>query len=265
MAVSSNNNPKDGTSHHTIEDFGLIREPTVWEPNDTSFIDPYLVYASLNECSSLRSSPPSLPEWSSYKITLPQGSQSPKLLNGYAVSPSHHAYVTFCVQLLISPGEDERRRLTGMRYRDMIADNFVSVCPLAKLRWLGVANIMHAGSRATFTDVFRLAGRDIRSRGEVEVRPDVDLSDNPELRSLLLNDPFMRGVFALLHRRAKELGHAFVRRFIFISEGYEGTGDPSPLELRLNLVVELARPGDGDVGDGASVIDDVLKAPLANL
>ncbi|KAI0446661.1 hypothetical protein F4803DRAFT_559334 [Xylaria telfairii] len=238
------------SSHHTIEDFSLIRESTAWEPKDTSFIDPYLVYASLNESSSPRSSPPSLPEWGSYKITLPQGSRSPKLLNGYAVSPSHHAYVTFCVQLLTSTDE----RLTDMRYRDMIADNYASVSPLAKLRWLGVANILHKGSRANFTNIFRLAGRNIRARGEVEVHPAVDLSDTPELRGLLLNDPFTRGVFALLHSRAKELGHAFVRRFVFISEGYEGSGDPSPLELRLNLVVELARSGD-DVGDVASAMD----------
>ncbi|KAI8950784.1 hypothetical protein F4801DRAFT_547572 [Xylaria longipes] len=158
-----------------------------------------------------------------------------------------------------------------MRYRDMVADNCVSACSpasMAKLRWLGVANILHEGSRSTFTKVFRLAGRDILSRGEVEVRPDVDLNDNPTLRSLLLEDPFTRGVLALLHHRAEELGHAFVRRFVFISEGYEGRehGEPSSLELRLNLVVELARPGDADddADDGVSAIDG-LTAPLANL
>ncbi|KAI0550878.1 hypothetical protein F4679DRAFT_594506 [Xylaria curta] len=248
---------------HTIEDFGLIREPTVWEPKDTSFIDPYLVYASLSESSSH----PSIPEWSSHKITLSRGSKSPKLLNGYAVSPSHHAYVTFCVQLTTAEACSSPR-ITAMRYRDMIADNYVSSCSpgaMVKLRWLGVANILHEGSRSTFRQIFQLADRNILSRREVEVYPNTDLKDNPKLRDLLLKDPFTRGVLALLHHHAGELGRAFVRRFVFISEGYEGhehSGGPSPLELRFNLVVELGRPGDEDAD--ASAVGD-FKAPLANL
>ncbi|KAI0457885.1 hypothetical protein F5B21DRAFT_500906 [Xylaria acuta] len=272
MAAPNNSNDNTAnTLHRTVEDFGLIRESTVWGPKDTSFVDPYLVYASLNESSS-RSSSQLIPEWDSYKITVPRGSGGPKLLNGYAVSPSHHAYMTFCVQLTVGT-EADSRRFTAMRYRDMIADNYVSAFPqsipaaLSKLRWLGVANILHEGSRSTFTNVFRLASRDILSRGEVEVRPDVDLRDNLKLRSLLLKDPFTRGVLALLRHRAGELGHAFVKRFLFTSEGYEGrghSGEPSPLELRLNLVVELARPGDADGDDVASTMYG-LKVPLANL
>ncbi|KAI0194095.1 hypothetical protein EV127DRAFT_504913 [Xylaria flabelliformis] len=265
MAASNSSSISNANSilRNTIEDFGLTREPTVWEPKDTSFIDSYLVYASLSESSSH----PSMPEWSSYKITRPRGSKSPTLLNGYAVSPSHHAYVTFCVQLTAAEASSSPR-ITAMRYRDMIADNYISACSpsaLAKLRWLGVANILHGGSRSTFRQVFRLAGRNILSRSAVEVYPSIDLKDRPELRDLLLKDPFTRGVLALLHHHAGELGNAFVKRFVFISEGYEDhehSGEPSPLELRFNLVVELGRPG-GEGGD-ASAMDD-LKAPLANL
>ncbi|KAI1736217.1 hypothetical protein F4680DRAFT_469322 [Xylaria scruposa] len=266
MAASDNNVIDNASiSHHTIEDFGLTREPTAWEPKDTSFIDPYLAYASLSESSSH----PSVPEWSSHKITLPQGSRSPKLLNGYAVSPSHHAYVTFCVQLTAAEARSSPR-ITAMRYRDMIVDNYTSACcspaAMAKVRWLGVSNILHKGSRSAFKQVFQLAGRNILLRGEVEVCPNTDLKDNPKLRDLLLRDPFTRGVLALLHHHAGELGHAFVRRFVFISEGYEGqehSGDPSPLELRFNLVVELGRPGDEGDADASAV--GGLKVPLANL
>ncbi|KAI1754478.1 hypothetical protein F4782DRAFT_32812 [Xylaria castorea] len=166
--------------------------------------------------------------------------------------------------------EASSRRITAMRYRDMIADNCISACPpttMASLRWLGVANILHEGSRSTFAQIFRLADRDILSRGEVELCPDVDLKDNPKLRDILLKDPFTRGVLALLHYHTGELGHAFVRRFVFISEGYEGrqhSGEPSPIELRLNLVVELARPSDED-GDAGASATGVSKALLANL
>ncbi|KAI0866120.1 hypothetical protein F4860DRAFT_208713 [Xylaria cubensis] len=268
MAASNSSSINNASSilRDTIEDFGLTRDPTVWKPKDTSFIDSYLVYASLSKSSSH----PSMPEWSSYKITRPRGSKSPTLLNGYAVSPSHHAYVTFCVQLTAAEASSSPR-ITAMRYRDMLADNYISACcspaALAKLRWLGVANILHGGSRSTFRQVFRLAGRDILSKSAVEVYPSIDLNARHEVRDLLLKDPFTRGVLALLHHHAGELGHAFVKRFVFISEGYEDhehSGEPSPLELRFNLVVELGRPG-GEGGDAAASAMSDLKAPLANL
>ncbi|KAI0119985.1 hypothetical protein GGR51DRAFT_495846 [Nemania sp. FL0031] len=159
-----------------------------------------------------------------------------------------------------------------MRYRDMIADNYVSACasaldpksnpsaPLSKLRWLGVANILNESSRSTFAQIFRLRGHDILNRGSVEIRPATDLNDaNPSaayLWDLLLHDPFTRGVLALLHHRARDVGYAFVKRIIFISHGYEGrehSGEPSPLELRLDLVVELARGGDDEMAITANI------------
>ncbi|KAI1310100.1 hypothetical protein F5Y03DRAFT_49736 [Xylaria venustula] len=241
---------------HTIQDFGLVRENTAWEPKDTAFIDPYIVYTNSNNYPGSSTPPSTVPEWRTFKITSASAS-GPKLLNGYAVSPSHHAYVTFCVRL-IDATDDASTRLTPMRYRDMIADNYVSACistsastTLNKLRWLGVSNIMNKTARATFKRVYELKRHDILARGAVEIRPDIDLrGDHPhhgELRVLLLNDPFTRGVLALLHHHARETGRASVKRFIFISEGFESSGfensreAPSALQLRLNLVVELTR------------------------
>lgn len=246
----------------TISDFGLVRARTVWEPKDTAFIDPYLVHASMQ--SAPRSSPaPPIPQWSTYKITLPQPgstshgtSRSPNLLNGYAVSTSNNAYVTFCVQLT---SLDASRRYTPMRYRDIIVDNYVSAsssscsssAPLTQLRWLGVANILNTASRATFERIFQLSERDILSRGSVEISSSLQLrSDYPrhkEFRKLLLADPFTRGVVALLKHHSQALGRASVKRFIFLSEGFdrgEFACKPSPLELRLDLVVELTRSGN---------------------
>ncbi|KAI1169253.1 hypothetical protein F5B18DRAFT_646110 [Nemania serpens] len=289
----------------TIQAFGLAREPTVWEPQDTAFIDPYIILADLDNSS--RPAAPSTPEWRSFKITLPcsavpagtyapsSAPSGPVLLNGYAVSPSHHAYVTFFVQLMAPDGT----RLTGMRYRDMIADNYVTAASaststststsstLSKLRWLGVANILNPSSRSNFVQIFRITGKDILARGSVEICPAVDLrsDDNGNdktgarhhlLSDLILHDPFASGVFALLRQRARDMGGAFVRRFIFISEGYEGhehSREPSPLELRFNLVVELARPVDGKGGDVNIDVADadaitkthVSKEPLVNL
>ncbi|KAI0969738.1 hypothetical protein F4678DRAFT_480895 [Xylaria arbuscula] len=279
MAASNANDTSNGSAmKNTIQDFGLVRENTQWEPKDTAFIDPFLTYASLNNYPSSSTPPTTVPKWSTFKITSPSasGSESPKLLNGYAVSPSHYAYVTFCVKL-ITTTDDSGARLTPMRYRDMIADNYVSACiststspstTLSKLRWLGVSNIMNTTSRVNFKRVYEIKGHDILARGAVEIRPDVDLrGDHPhhgELRALLLNDPFTRGVLALLHHHARDIGRASVKRFVFISEGFESNefensrGAPSALQLRLNLVVELTRAR----GSSAAVAPE---EPFANL
>ncbi|KAF2970033.1 hypothetical protein GQX73_g3553 [Xylaria multiplex] len=268
MTTLSTNIDSGSTIKPTIQDFGLRRGPWRWEPKDTAFIDTYLVLSTLNNSS--RPSSPNIPtpEWTAFKIELPRpaSSRSADLLNGYAVSPSHHAYVTFCVELT-----RDTTRLTPMRYRDMLADNYASSSPstsLSQLRWLGVSNILNLTARATFMRLFQLSNRDILSQGRVEVCPDTDLSeaepDHKELRALLLHDPFARGVLALLHHHAQDLGHAFVKRFVFISEGWEGraaSAGPSVLELRLNLVVELARPGD----NAGVVKADISKELLANL
>ncbi|KAI1429521.1 hypothetical protein F5Y12DRAFT_796427 [Xylaria sp. FL1777] len=258
MAASNNSG---SVLRHRIEDFGLVRESTEWEARDTAFIDPYLTRASLDESSHSSSSLPTIPEWSTFKITLPystlsstssRDSGSPRLLNGYAVSPSHHAYVTFAIYLTISGAG----RLTPMRYRDMIADNYISACvstssSLSQLRWMGVANILNETSRATFQRVYELTGHDILSRGAVEIEPEIhlreDFPNHQAFRDLLVNDPFTRGVLALLHHHAEAMSHASVKRFVFVSEGFESSAyctSPSPLELRLNLIVELARCGD---------------------
>ncbi|KAI0537817.1 hypothetical protein GGR58DRAFT_527003 [Xylaria digitata] len=273
MATPSPNNiDSDSALKRTIQDFGLVRGSWLCEPKDTAFIDAYLVLSTLNKPPRSSSSPNiPTPKWEGFKIEIPRPASSvvpwgEKLLNGYAVSPSHHAYVTFYVELTRNA-----TRLTPMRYREMIADNYASASPstsLSQLRWLGVSNILNLTARSTFTRLFRLSGVDILLQGRVEVRPDIDLSesepDHKELRALLLHDPFTRGVLALLHHRAQDLGHAYVKRFVFISEGWEGSAasaGPSPLELRLHLVVELARPGDtADV-----VKTDVSKELLANL
>ncbi|KAI0875027.1 hypothetical protein GGS24DRAFT_516098 [Hypoxylon argillaceum] len=273
MVVSS-------TSGLTVENFGLIRESTVWESKDTEFIDAYIMLADLAE-SPRSTATPSTPEWSSFKITLPNSlstspgsSNSPRLLNGYAVSPSRCAFVTFCVKLTLPEGG----RLTDMRYRDMIADNYVSASPssssssssLSDLRWLGVTNILNPSARSTFKQIFQLMGHDILARDSVEIYPAVlanAASPSSEyLRDLLLRDPFARGVLALLHHRAQDVGPAFVKRFVFISQGYENhehSGDPSPLELRLDLVVELGRPSDGN--GNVALTPDLPKTPFTNI
>ncbi|KAI0199014.1 hypothetical protein F4808DRAFT_225889 [Astrocystis sublimbata] len=268
MGRLSNSN----TKRKRIQEFGLLRQATVWDKGLTSFIDPYLMY---NHPDPVKT--PSSPEWSTYTITCPSASvnAASRLLNEYAVSHSHDAYVTFCVQLTEGT-EAGSPRVTAMRYAEMIADNYVHALtswsqssrpasspplrsnsvsssfltpsPLAGLRWLGVANILHAGSRDTFKKIFCYKGRDIYSRGIVEIRPDVDFEREGSLQLVeaILNDPFTRGVFKLLRLYREEMESASVRRFLFLSNGYDGrqfSEEPSPLELRLDLIVELARPG----------------------
>ncbi|KAI1117313.1 hypothetical protein F5Y14DRAFT_379413 [Nemania sp. NC0429] len=289
MASSNANIP-----NAMVQAFGLAREPAFLEPEDTAFIDSYIVLADFDNPSI-----PRTPEWRSFEISLPCSAIPPTALKA---AGTYASSLTSLGPILLN--------------RDMIVDNYnytmstststsTPTCsPMSKLRWLGVANILNLSSRSTFAQIFRAAGKDILTRGSVKVRPpvnfhlhrniDIDVDGaharhhhhhhhhHHQLLHFLLHDPFACGVLALLRERAGEMGGAFVRRFIFVSEGYEEGGHhahskpPSPLELRLNLVVELARPGfsedgsvdvdiDIDIGIAVTATTDAPKEPLANL
>ncbi|KAI1201048.1 hypothetical protein F5X97DRAFT_339513 [Nemania serpens] len=270
----------------TIQAFGLTRQPAAWDPKVTAFLDPYIMPANLeNSSRPADPSASSTPEWRCFEITLPRSavpadlieqyeplgaldddvfypstdvplsaSSGPVLLNVYAVSPSHCAYVTSFVQLTAPSA----KRLTKMRYSDMIADNMASAAtsaststssPLSKLRWLCLTN--NSRSRLSFKHMFDHAEKDILARGSVEIRPVYNKDETDRwLLDYLFYEDLTRGVFVLLHDHARALGGAYAKRFIFISEGYEGrdeySGPIPPPDLRLHLVVELARLRDGE-------------------
>jgi len=365
MAANTDDSRSTTSRLRTIEDYGLIREATAYDPEDTAFMDLYFILSS-SPYSSPASVPVLVPEWKAFKIIQPpptsvttektteeeeEEDEEPRILSMYAVSPTHHAYVTLYVKLTTTTldedeGQDEdedaginptptttldkdegqdknqyqdgrgNKRLTTMRYRDMIADNYISAFPptrgpgqqqhLRTLRWLAISRILNPSARRTFVDVFRRAGKDILTRGRVEVfvfptlpkstaqdtttlstptnsnsthspphinynnhnnKNDNDNNNTSSPSMSEFDDPFTAGVFSFLRQHKEELGHAFARRFIFLSEGRDSARGLSlnddddktepavevgmkmnmeMLELRLDLVVELARSSDSD-------------------
>ncbi|KAI0398188.1 hypothetical protein F5Y17DRAFT_454193 [Xylariaceae sp. FL0594] len=247
-----------------IEDYGLVREevPTGCgydASRDVAFLDPYFILAEREPVTI-----PFRPEWRTFRIIQPQTNinatgeememsmSSPRLLNVYAVSPSHGAYVTLCVKLTSSPSSSssststlgEEYRYTPMRYRDMIADNLnnSNLLSALQLRWIAVSQVMNPFARETFFEVFTREGKDILLRGRVEIEVDCfpntsshhtppsssssSFHNNNNFDFLTKKDPFCAGIFSFLRTThyAKDR-NLYVKRFIFLSDGYDANNN----------------------------------------
>lgn len=217
--MGDNSQSKNGRK--TIEDYGLHRVPAANYSN---------VWASFIDLDF----DPSASDWKSYQILLPRenssGAKDWKELTSYAVSLSQQAYVTFYASLAV--GEDiGAPRLTQMRYHEMAADNIRAAGgddALKTVRWLCFWSIINAYAGDAIQEVFRRAGKDIADPGVVEVTP----ADGPGFAACFEANPFTRGVHSFLRHYAGDTGGAFIKRFIFISEG-----DPE-----LHMITELGRP-----------------------
>ncbi|RYP06722.1 hypothetical protein DL764_002974 [Monosporascus ibericus] len=225
----------------TVKDYGLRREPFPLDPNDISYMEPYLS--------------PGPYDWQSYMILLPQRDEETTEreqdeddeeedpgLNWYVISLSHEAYSTMYVKLTNSD-QIGAQRLAEMLYRDMIIDNVGAAgADMRPIRFLGTWSIQNRPARTAITEVFQRAGRDLLARGVVEVTPE----DGPVFLECVQNNPLARGQQAILERHPQETGGAFVERFVFVSEGYDaplgGSTENPPYEPRLHMVTELGQP-----------------------
>ncbi|CAJ2502029.1 Uu.00g048820.m01.CDS01 [Anthostomella pinea] len=222
----------------TIEDHRLLRRPHSDPSIDLEFIEPYLLGPKPHnwQCNTINAPPP-------------DNHHQERLLNSYAVSLSEGAYVTICVALTDGdqPGAP---RFTEMLYRDMTADNYRAAVAagnhldLQTLRFLGVKHVTHQKTRNVIEYIFTHAGMDWLSRGSrVEVTPQArDL----DFELLMLSNPFTRGQVSLLRHynySRKTGGSAYVKRVIFISEGYDGPAEGrSRWQPMVHIVTELGRP-----------------------
>ncbi|CAJ2504334.1 Uu.00g117280.m01.CDS01 [Anthostomella pinea] len=213
-----------------VEDFSHVRRLSEnMEIND--FMGPYL----------LDSSGP--PEWQANEVM----HMNPRFqtlvkycLNIYFTSLSQCAYVTDTVGLEEGvPGEPDYIRLTEMRLHDMVVDNYLAAGgDLKTLRLVGVSLVKSTAAYHSIKKAFEDAGMTFLSEDFVEIKP-----GEPNFEELAKGNPFTRSLLTLLRLYKEETGHAFIKRIVFISAGYDGPTDPIPIgQPELYMVTELGRP-----------------------
>ncbi|KAI0547382.1 hypothetical protein F4679DRAFT_586602 [Xylaria curta] len=211
-------------SHRTILDYGLTRFDIHIERADMEFIEPYA-----NPTGSLN------PAWAGFSVE-----NRMLTINSFcAVSTSLNAYVTTAIFLTVSENIGAYR-MTPMRMREMIVDNYLAAGGnLKTLRFVGTKSITNMTTRNQIERLFQRAGKDFTRPGSVEFRP-----EHKEFASDLLGNPFTRGISSLLRHHNIETGFAKMKRFIFLSKGLQPGDLVDDDKPELDLVIELARPGD---------------------
>lgn len=211
----------------TVEDFGLKRISASFEPIDVSF--------------GRRFFNPNASDWQANSILVPETGRSMDRwhrLNSYALSLSQQAYIIFDVKTT-SEEKIGSRRLTDMRAREMFIDNMRAASggsdeALKTVKWLGGDMIISAVATKSIEDAFLRAGTTIgKTDAVVEVTP----ADGPGFAACFENNPLTSVVRSVLRNHAKEMGNAFIKRFIFITHGSDPFGDPI-----LSIIAELGRP-----------------------
>ncbi|KAI0868363.1 hypothetical protein GGS24DRAFT_217713 [Hypoxylon argillaceum] len=209
----------------TISDFNLVRDIDKYATREVDFIEPYI--EAISKGTSRAS-------WAGYSVSDPD-----RELCYYIVSTSLKAYVTEAV-FLTEGDEIDAERITLMRYRDMIVDNYLAAGgDLSTLRYIATKGIVNITTRGAFMLCFIKAGTDFTRAGTVEFLP-----TDAGFDSAIMSNPFTRGIQALLRQYEKEMGGAKIKKFIFISMGLSPTGAMTVNSPVLHLVVEVCRPGD---------------------
>ncbi|KAI0203185.1 hypothetical protein F4808DRAFT_55001 [Astrocystis sublimbata] len=169
-----------------------------------------------------------------------------------AVSTSLKVYVVHAVSLTLS--EDEGAdRLTPMRLREIIIDNYLAAGgDMRTWRFCGVSNIVNTVTRAQAKQLFTQLGLDFNKPSTAQV-----WHGTKAFPSAILGNPFTRCVLSLIRNHKWTTGQAKIKRIVFISGGLQPVDyvfdveadkmipeDDSNDNPKLNLVIELFRPGD---------------------
>ena len=217
----------------TVEYYGLYRITGASDLDDLNFILPYLGPGPYN--------------WQEYSVWRPGHGkwkiQEATQLNLYAVSATHHAHVTQYVKLTAGdqPGAP---RISDMRYGDMLADNLRAAgIPLSSIQFLGTALIANKPARTAAAEAFERAGKNILSRGVVEIWAE----DAQEYRLFIARNPLARSQHDMVRKHGGGGAATLsVRRFVLISEGYDGPPNSAEVpyyEPRMHMVTELTSSG----------------------
>ena len=208
----------------TVEDYGLLRTPHASDLEDLNFMQPYIG--------------PGPYDWQEYSVWIPscfpncvgKGTQ----LNQYAVSVTHAAHVNVFVGLTAGDLRGASR-YSEMRYRDMLADNLCAAgTPLGSVRFLGTSLVANDPAREAIADAFQRAGKDVMARGVVHILA----GDAAEYCECIERNPLARSH----HNMAANHGGVSVRRFVLISEGFDGPPGSAMFpyyEPKMHMVTEL--------------------------
>ncbi|KAI1175156.1 hypothetical protein F4777DRAFT_598756 [Nemania sp. FL0916] len=207
----------------TIESCLLTRHNATLESTPLDFMEPYTGPGTFAKY---------IYAWKGYTIR----SQQVELCD-YAVSTSLNAYVTQSVFLLVDEDIDSRR-ITPMRYRDMMVDNYLAAggC-LRTWKFIGTQSIINDDTRQLAWECLFKAQNIVGMPGLQEFSP-----NDKGYSAALYGNPFTRGIQHMLHKYQRQTGNAKIKKFTFISPCRKpGDADAYP---RLHLVVELCRPGE---------------------
>ncbi|KAI1813098.1 hypothetical protein GGS20DRAFT_586877 [Poronia punctata] len=225
----------------TVESFQLVRLPwCYYDPAfEADFMEPYI-------------GPVNAERWKSHTI-MEQG-EGPateveklhKHLCLYAVCPGAQAYVVSSVFLAHGTYPYAERR-TAMKHRDLVVDNYIhDGGDLKTWRWMGINTIFNAAVRQAVKKTFAERSMDWARKGVVEFSPQDQAAE--KLVECNRSNEFVRSVESLLAKYGEDMGHAKVKRYIFISSGipewaFEGICFPP-----VHMVVEFCRPGEDGYG-----------------
>ncbi|KAI1340988.1 hypothetical protein F5Y15DRAFT_422861 [Xylariaceae sp. FL0016] len=239
MSSSTTKSTGKAAAHPTIADYGLVRGSFHYSyDEDFAFLSPFVGPGSHG--------------WQEYEVLLPYqknfagdyGDLSPRnseCINYYIVSAPARAYITSHVKLVRDGTNRDSPRVTGMRYRDMVVDNYESAGgDMRTLRWMATKDVLHDPTRDLVKRAFERAGKDLLEAGSVEVYP----GDQHYAGAADLN-PFTKGHIRLLSENGQLTGGAFVKKFVYISEGVRAE-DYKDGELQwgspvVHIVTELGR------------------------
>ncbi|KAI2642154.1 hypothetical protein GGS21DRAFT_487011 [Xylaria nigripes] len=235
----ANTSSTSSTERKTVAQYGLTRKADrSFDDTLVDFMDPYV-----DASEEARKS------WRSFRICDPYG-EIVEELDTYAVSPRLRAYVTLSVFLSMGTGTNAKR-LSPMRHREMMVDNYRAAGgDLKTWRYIGVMEIVNEETVAVIAEAFKNAGSHVNHAGSVECEPKSEF-----YLQVIHRSPFTQGVLNLLRDYKEEMGHAKIKKVIFITVGLQLMDTFFHTRPEVHMVIELCRPGDeGYAGEGNTFI-----------
>ncbi|KAI1341900.1 hypothetical protein F5Y15DRAFT_375636 [Xylariaceae sp. FL0016] len=161
----------------------------------------------------------------------------------YSVLTSAGVYVIEIIHTVKGEARGAER-LTQVRYRDMVADNYVEAGgDLKSLRFLGWHDIVNEAARQALKSVFRDSNKDLLVRGKLSLTPRDD-----KFEQFMKSKPLTNGAQSFVANLARDNGPVSIKRLVLIPEGFNRPSSRSDDKPVLHLVMEIDQPNGGQYG-----------------
>ncbi|KAH9908171.1 hypothetical protein F4778DRAFT_777527 [Xylariomycetidae sp. FL2044] len=202
MAAASNTQP---TLRKTVSKYNLVREydGKSKPPSVMASFSPNCL-PELRRRVQIR-----CPKWKDWLIV--DRAHDDEVLVEYSVSPDGRGYYTGYVVL-----EDEGVRMTDMRYRDMLIDNYISSTgrrDCTALDYLITDNIVNRAAQTACKRAFAARGKSLDRTAATEIfRP-----DEAGWSELVHGNPFAQGQMRMLAESSGIFGAVGIREIVVVS------------------------------------------------